>query len=681
MADMRIGGLASGMDIDSIVGDLMKAERMPLNKLKQEKQILEWKREDYRSINTLLLDFRSTLTQMKLTTQYRARNVSSTNEANLTATASSAASQSSYSISNVTQLASAAVLKNAGKLTDVNATEKVDATKGLYNQKDSFASSITWKQGMIENKTITASTASDVIQLGVVPKTNTFDDMNIKVDGRTFKAVAATEKTQGELATNEVLVDTSGNLTFKTGVIKQGSIVKAEFIVDNKTDSKTVGDTAINNWQLAKGSINSLSITLDGTTYSTGTGAENEIQLIQENGTNVIGTLNRETGKITFNQEIAAGTQIETTYDQNYSSFSLGAHTSKGETYENFLVAGNTSLNNVISKVNSSNVGLTMFYDSYSDQMTLSRKETGDFLENGSEIITSGDFVNTLLQFSGGQETGGENLLLNINGLTTQRTSNTFEMTGVTFTVKQKFTEATSINVSNDTNQVFENIKSFVEKYNELIGKINDKLSEEKYRDYAPLTDQQRETLSDKQQEQWEEKARSGLLRRDSALSGALSGMRMDFYSSVSNHQVSSVYNQLASIGITTSSNYMEGGKLQINEAKLKAAIEADPTSVENLFRGDGNNYSEKGIMHRLTDTVNSTMDKLKERAGNTFSTNQQFTLGRQLDSVDDQIRRFEDRLIQVEDRYWRQFTAMEKAIQRANSQSMYLMQQFNSGY
>ena len=59
VSTMRISGLASGMDIDKLVSDLMKAERMPLDKLKQKKQILEWQRDDYRSMNTLLQDLDS----------------------------------------------------------------------------------------------------------------------------------------------------------------------------------------------------------------------------------------------------------------------------------------------------------------------------------------------------------------------------------------------------------------------------------------------------------------------------------------------------------------------------------------------------------------------------------------------------------------------------------------------
>ncbi|MET1032016.1 flagellar cap protein FliD N-terminal domain-containing protein, partial [Domibacillus tundrae] len=54
---LRVGGLASGMDIESIVKNVMTAERMPLDKLKQKKQTLEWQRDQYREMNILLQDF------------------------------------------------------------------------------------------------------------------------------------------------------------------------------------------------------------------------------------------------------------------------------------------------------------------------------------------------------------------------------------------------------------------------------------------------------------------------------------------------------------------------------------------------------------------------------------------------------------------------------------------------
>jgi flagellar hook-associated protein 2 len=137
---------------------------------------------------------------------------------------------------------------------------------------------------------------------------------------------------------------------------------------------------------------------------------------------------------------------------------------------------------------------------------------------------------------------------------------------------------------------------------------------------------------------------------------------------------------QLAAIGIKTTANYLDGGKLEIDEAKLKKAIEEDPASVENLFRGTGDSTSSKGIVQRLYDDVSGTIDKLNERAGKATYTNQQFTIGKNLDDVSKKITTFTDRLKQIEDRYYNQFTAMEQAIQKANSQMSYLMQYFGGG-
>ena len=75
--------------------------------------------------------------------------------------------------------------------------------------------------------------------------------------------------------------------------------------------------------------------------------------------------------------------------------------------------------------------------------------------------------------------------------------------------------------------------------------------------------------------------------------------MRTNFYTTVNNSEVSSSYNQLTKIGITTTNVYQDGGKLQIDETKLKAAIEADPDSVEKLFSVSGTNGTQ-GIVQQL---------------------------------------------------------------------------------
>ncbi|MCC3648568.1 flagellar filament capping protein FliD [Cytobacillus oceanisediminis] len=705
---VRIGGLASGMDIDQLVSDLMKAERMPLDKLKQKKQVLEWQRDDYRTMNSLLLDFRSELTQMKLTTRYRSRLTTTSNEAMVTATASGAASQSSYSISKVTQLASAETRVNGGSISADG--KSIDPSKSLYAQESSFmykgnhtdssGNTITsaWKNGAILSKNIDVSDPA-AISFGDMSKVelSELSSWSVKVNGIGFNALSEAELTASNrpLKENEVLVKEDGTLQFGKAPGK-GSVIKIDYVATERTGSHAISSNT-SSIQLAQGALNevkSIKIkeTASGTTtektFSMGNIVNGEREILDE-ADKVVGTLNYETGKITFNSDMqkpADGSDttmtLEIAYDHKYTAFSVDTSTSKGERHDSFLISGSESLNNVISKVNASSAGVNMFFDSATGQMTMTRTETGDFNKSGAEITTSGSFLNDVLRFKGAAvKEEGRNAEFVINGLATNRSSNTFEVNGVTFTLKQTFEDQpVSINVSNDSTKVFDNIKAFVDKYNEMIDKIQKKTSEERYRSYTPLTDEQREQLSDKQQEQWEERAKSGLLRKDSTLQSVLSGMRMNFYQPVSNDLVSPLYNQLASIGIKTTSNYLEGGKLEIDEAALKKAIEDDPVSVENLFRGEGQTDGQRGIAHRLYDTVNAAMDKLKTKAGNTFSTNQQFTIGRELNDVGKRIDSFENKLKQVEDRYWRQFTAMEKAIQRSNEQSMFLMNQFSGG-
>ncbi|MBD8004653.1 flagellar filament capping protein FliD [Bacillus norwichensis] len=662
---MRIGGLASGMDIDQLVKDMMGAKRVPLDKMKQQKQILEWKRDDYRTINTMLLGFRNQLGQLKLTSNYRARMVSSTNEEKISATVTSGASQASYTVSKVEQLATAA--------NRVSGQVEISATGSFWSQlKDS--ADVTWEKGVAETKHSQVKGGQIELDLNgndIVPGT-------FSVNGKSFTVITA-----GEPAEGQVLIE-DGKLTFNENEkLPEDSSVKIDYALKEKTVNHTLGKDQ-NMISLGKGALSSLSVTVgEGTEAVTYVwdGTDNNGFGVLKNGDDILGKVDLKNGNILFElppEELPPeGTKISTTFSQNFTYFEVGAHTSKGEVNERIFVTGNESLNNVIRKVNESSAGITMFFDEHTKKITMTRKETGNFNTDGNEIFFSGGVINKVLNFENSNEEGGQNAIFTINGLETERNSNTFSMNGVTITLKQTLKETDSpitVNVSNDSEGVLKTVKEFVDQYNALIDDINKKLNEERNRSYLPLTDDEREGLSDRQQEKWEDLARSGLLKGDPLLSGVLTNMRMDMYSTV---ETNGLFKQLSAIGITTTKNYLDGGKLEINEEKLKEAIEKDPDAVENLFRGTGSNDSDRGVIHKLYDSVNDSITKIQDRAGRASSKNQQFALGRELISVDKNIASFETRLKMQEERLWRQFTAMEKAIQRANDQSLYLMQQF----
>ncbi|MDZ5711484.1 flagellar filament capping protein FliD [Jeotgalibacillus sp. HH7-29] len=672
------------MDIDSIVKNLMMAERMPLDRMKQDKQILEWQRDDYRAMNALMLDFRNKLSDMRFTTNYRARTVSTSDDTRVTATASSAAAQGSYSITKVDKLASAETWVTTTSINSDNSTP-VDGSKSIKSQENLFANSLTWQTGAVGSQTITAN-GTDPVKLNLHTNetivNSELSKMSVQVNGKSYKVVAAGNL---EGAANQVTISANGELSFSSDVqISSGASVKVDYVTNQKVQEGTLKEGA------ATYSLSKKNLAEDGFTVSLDGGAGVSISNVTGNiGTlDGIGEINLDTGVITFNDGVvSADMSIRVNYKQEYTSFSAGAYNSTSgasPVTENFLIESSQSLNQVFSRVNSSKAGISMLLDETTGQLSVMKKETGDYNTSGNDIQLEGDLAG-LLNLDSSTVTQGSDAEFTINGLATTRKSNTFTMSGVTFTLKQTFDETETpagLTVNNDGNQVFDNIKEFVENYNTLIGGISLKTSEERYRSFQPLTDEQRGEMSEKQQEQWDEKAKSGLIRRDPILTGALSSMRNDFYSPVTNSDTDPMMRQLASIGITTTSNYIEGGKLEINEAKLKAAINNNPEAIEAMFIGGNNNTndSEKGIIHRLHDTATETMDRLRTKAGNEFSTLQNYSLGKSIVNVDERIQRFEDRLIQVEDRYWAQFTAMEKAVSQANSQGMYLMSQLGMG-
>ncbi|HHY66114.1 MAG TPA: flagellar filament capping protein FliD [Alicyclobacillus sp.] len=113
----HIAGLASGMDTDSMVKAMMQAESIPLNRLMQQKQLWQWKQDDYRQVNSALLDFRTNeLFSMKLQSTFLAKTVSSSDTSVVTATAAATSPVASYSVS-VSQLAQGVTVASATALT------------------------------------------------------------------------------------------------------------------------------------------------------------------------------------------------------------------------------------------------------------------------------------------------------------------------------------------------------------------------------------------------------------------------------------------------------------------------------------------------------------------------------------------------------------------------------------
>lgn len=364
------------------------------------------------------------------------------------------------------------------------------------------------------------------------------------------------------------------------------------------------------------------------------------------------------------------------TTDQTVKLNVLQADGTMKETSFNFKATDKIS--DVVSKINGANAGVSAFYDQTTGQMSLSAKATGDNKAGGEIVETSATtFFSTAFGFSSNDlATNGKNAILTLNGASIERNSNTFTELGLTFTLKATSTTNTTLTATTDVNSMVDKVKEFVEKYNDLISGMNDSLKEKKYRDFPPLTDEQRKDMSDEEQKLWDEKAKSGLLRSDAIVSNGLSEMRNAIYGKVGSGV--NVIDTLAEMGITTSNVYSDGGKLVINEDKLRKALTENPDQVVKTLTQTGTKTDPKenyGIVQRLRESITDFTKDIETKAGKATYTDQQYTLGKSLIDMNNRISSFQRRLEDVEARYWKQFTAMETAINKANSQSGYLSQ------
>lgn len=347
----------------------------------------------------------------------------------------------------------------------------------------------------------------------------------------------------------------------------------------------------------------------------------------------------------------------------------------------------NLSINDIITQINAKSSDTLVSASLVDGKLVLSSTDTG----TDSQIKLSGSAeIWSALNLKGNEVSRGTTTWqvtlkgtspsLNTIEETVTTTSNNVSIKGLNINVLQAGT--TDVQVTRSTQEAaFDSIVKFVNKYNEIIDKINFKLTERKFRDFKPLTDEQKEELSEKQIEKWEEKAKSGLLQGDPMLSSILTQLRQDWSANVSG--LSGDMDNMFKLGLSTGT-YEQRGKILIDEQKLRDALSNNPEGVMNLFtsRSTPDDYSSRGIATRLYDNLSTSITKIIDKAGSStgFSRVDNSSIGKVMKGIDQRIESFERRLTQVETRYWKQFNAMEKAIQRSNAQSSWLMQQMGGG-
>lgn len=616
----RVNGF-SGMDIDSMVKSMMAAKRVPLDKLNQDKQLLQWTRESYREMNSKLYDFRTN----KLTTKYGSNSALNAQKAVLSG--------------NTTAVKAEALATATGL------DMKVDVTK--------LATRTTYETaGLGQGIPATTSLAKlDGVDLGSMSGLDMEQYLkkgfDISINGETFKDKDGKSLFNG-MTSISTLVATI-NSSAKANAIASYDEITGKLSIASKTSGKdglvTMGTPASSNTLLGLFSTKKVAET------NKVTGATNDTTLTQL--TNMLN-----------------GTAL-TDAEVKDIKFSING--------KEFTFKGTDKISEIVTKINADTDAKVTA--EFTNDGTLKLVGIVDNPDNPKGAVNLGGNSYGFMKLFNGMKSNpadsssitqkiiGENAEVKINNIAIDNVnSNTFTINGIQLTLQEltKSGEPVIIKTQTDPSKAVESIKSFVEDYNSLILSLNSKIDEAKYRDFKPLTDAQKAELKEDDIKTWTEKAKSGLLKNDDIIKSVLSEMRSI---------ISDKLGPLSTLGITTG-NYLSNGKLVINEEKLNTAISANPQLALDLLQGPASAPKE-GILDKMADKITAAIEKISERAGTnrysmdlTSTFKEESVMGKKMKLYNSRLSAMTTMLNNTETRYYKQFTAMETAMNKLQSQS-----------
>ena len=334
----------------------------------------------------------------------------------------------------------------------------------------------------------------------------------------------------------------------------------------------------------------------------------------------------------------------------------------------------------LINAVNKSDAGVTMTYSKLEGRFVLTANDKG----SGGDVDV--DASNTLTQALGladtAQVTNGTNAKINIDGVDVYHNDNTYELDGIKFDfsdVDPTDSETITVNVEKDYTDIKQTIKDFVKDYNQMIDDVNGYVYTARPQDsnknyYEPLTDEEKEDMSDKEVEKWEIAAKKGLLYHDSTIMGVMSKIRNALYGSVELEDGTKF--GLYNMGIKTSSDYSDHGKLKLDEDALDKAFDENPDAIVKLFT-DSENGIMKKVAAAIDDAVKDTgkvKGTLVRKAGlETGTSAKDNAIYKEMERINKRIEQLQDRYDQKEEYWWKVFTNLEKMQSEFNEQQSYI--------
>lgn len=692
---LRMTGMTSGLDTDSIVSALMEAQTTKKTKVENKKTKLEWTQNIWTGLNKKLYSFYTdSAGKMRFQSSYQTKKAASSDASILTATAQSSASSGSYTV-KVNQLAAAQYVTSAkvsakstdasGKVTESKVTSDTKLSALGFDTEGDTTIEITAGEKTINLNVDETTTVRDFVNaLKDAGLNASFDEkqgrffISAKESGADGKFTITSKTMTGEqVAAQNKLMDSVDYSNLSSG--DQDTVKKILSDLKNAQDTSAAADaekslqdisdrtakekaTEYYKNKLTDDMLSQYKYETDGTDGNGDAHKAGDInyskvkQALQ--GASLDSDVYTDSDRlIVLKQKIIEPAVTEELASEEYTGKIDNAVTSGLED------AG-------IEKQSERYATISLAVNGYAQAMkdgTEQSKESALKLLGMDDI--DGSAVKESADGTGMVVIEAADSIVQVNGATLTSSNTTLDVNGLSLNLVSASDREVKVTVSNDSAAVYDAIKDFVEQYNSALSEMNKYYYADSARGYDPLTDDQKEAMSDEEVEKWETKIKDSLLRRDSTLSGILETFRTSLTGITVKASDGKTYS-LANLGITTGKDYKEYGLLHIkgdeddtdyadSENTLQSMINSDPDIVMEVMSGIASNlYNNINKKISTTTTMKSALS---------FYNDKEMT--KQMTQYKKDIKSWETKLSDMEDRYYKQFSAMETALSKLQSQ------------
>lgn len=637
---MRLSGLMSGMDTESIIQQLVEAKRTKVDTQKKAQTKLSWKQDIWKDLNTKLKNLQQKyIGNLRFTSSYAKKTTKVSNSSAVSVITGENAVEGVQSL-EVNQLAKTGYLTGA----KIGSGDQLTALSTMSDLGFSGSGSFTVKAGntSVDINVTENTTFSDVLtQIKAAGLNASFDEKQQRFfisskksgAGNDFSITATDEGGMSALSMLGIQEDMTSESFKNTATYSE----YAEYAKYYNDASKADELNAIKADAVASRVESYLTQYKDLTASIKA--ADEKLAELQQKDTSEMTDEELEQ----YNKDLD---DAQTNVDKlNQKRNELGQYiTVSGNEEDGFTANATSELEQSVSEMYDSKV--KMAYD----------------VVNGN-ITSSGNCATKVT---------GQDAKITLNGAEFVSNDNVFEINGLTFTAlsETKPGETVTITTGQDTDGIYDMVKNFLKEYNSIINEMDKLYNADSAKGYEPLTDDEKEAMSESEIEKYENKIKDSLLRNDSTLSSISSALQLTMSSGIEiNGKTMYLYDfGINTLGYFTAADnekhayHIDGdpddSNTSGNSDKLKSMIASDPDTVISFFTKLSQNlYSE---MSDLSSSVQGY------RSYGSFYDDKK--MKSDYDDYTSKIAELEEKLNDYEDKWYSKFSAMETAMAKMQS-------------